>query len=254
VPLSGVDSLPDAYDWPPGPLSLAVNLHGRGPESHRLLRSARPGRLLGFACPAAGHHDGPQWRRDEHAVSRWCRLLHWYGIAADAADLALRRPALGGLPDRATLVHPGAKSPARRWPADRFARVARALTRTGHRVVITGSPAERPLAMRVANLAGLPDGAVLAGNTGAGELAALIAHARLVICGDTGAGHLATAFGTPSVLLFGPAPPSQWGPPPDRPQHRALWKGPRGSAEDGGVHPALAELTVADVLTAATPA
>ena len=34
---------------------VAVNLHGRGPESHRLLLASEPGELLAFACPDVGH-------------------------------------------------------------------------------------------------------------------------------------------------------------------------------------------------------
>ncbi len=34
----------------------------------------------------------PQWDDDEHEVSRWCRLLREYDIAADPTDLDLRRP------------------------------------------------------------------------------------------------------------------------------------------------------------------
>nr|WP_249355415.1 glycosyltransferase family 9 protein [Nocardia farcinica] len=44
-----------------------------------------------------------------------------------------------------------------------------------------------------------------------------------MVCSDTGVGHLATAFGTPSVVLFGPNPPAWWGPPPQRRRHVALW-------------------------------
>ncbi|MEV4203077.1 glycosyltransferase family 9 protein, partial [Micromonospora globbae] len=132
----------------------------------------------------------------------------------------------------------------------RFAAVARELARRGHRMVVTGNPAERELADRVATLAGLPGDAVLAGRTDLRDLAALVAHARLVICGDTGIGHLATAYATPSVLLFGPAPPAQWGPPPDRPWHEALWVGPREPDGPDDVHPALAALDVPDVLAA----
>ena len=64
------------------PPRLAVNLHGRGPRSHRLLAGTRPERMLAFACPAAGFPDGPQWTVDEHEVHRWCRMLDWYRIAA----------------------------------------------------------------------------------------------------------------------------------------------------------------------------
>ncbi len=113
----------------------------------------------------------------------------------------------------ATVIHPGAASPARRWPADRWAAVARAERAAGRRVVVTGSPAERALAQQVARDAELEPEAVLAGRTDLLQLAAVVAAAGRVLCGDTGVAHLATAFGIPSVLLFGPTPPSEWGPP-----------------------------------------
>ena len=69
---------------------------------------------------------------------------------------------------------------------------------------------------------------VLAGETDLLELAAVVARAGRVVCGDTGVAHLATAFGTPSVVLFGPTPPREWGPPPDRPQHRRCGRERRG--------------------------
>ncbi|MEU5830287.1 glycosyltransferase family 9 protein [Micromonospora tulbaghiae] len=246
VHADGLGPLP----WSGPPPETAVNLHGRGPQSHLMLTALRPGRLLAFASPEAGVPDGPPWRADEHEVDRWCRMLAWYGVPADRADLALRRPAPDGFPAGVTIVHPGAKAAQRRWPVARFAAVARELAGRGHRVVVTGSPAERGLATAVARAAGLPGDAVLAGATDVGELAALVAYARLVLCGDTGIGHLATAYATPSVLLFGPVPPSWWGPPPDRPWHEALWTGPRPAAGDEEVHPALAALDVPDVLAA----
>ncbi|MEU5938088.1 glycosyltransferase family 9 protein [Micromonospora sp. NPDC047548] len=234
--------------WQPPP--VAVNLHGRGPHSHRLLAGA--GRLLAFRCPEAGHLDGPRWRAGEHEVHRWCRLLAWYGVPADPGDLALHRPAAGRTPTGVTVVHPGSKVPEKRWPAARFAALARVLAERGHRVVVTGSTDERELAERVAAGAGLPRAAVLAGGTDLGELAALVAHARVVVSGDTGVGHLATAYATPSVLLFGPVPPAEWGPPADRPRHRVLWSGARDWPSRAGVGspPTLAALPVDRVLAA----
>ncbi|MFC0005394.1 glycosyltransferase family 9 protein [Micromonospora siamensis] len=204
---------------------IAVNLHGRGPQSHRMLTTTRPDRMLAFANPDAGHHDGPAWNDDEHEVHRWCRLLAWYGIPADPGDLALLAPPPSGVPTGVTVVHPGSKIRAKRWPADRFAALARQLTERGHRVVVTGSADERELAGRVADRAGLPATAVLAGRTDVGELAALVARARLVVSGDTGVAHLATGYGTASVVLFGPVPPDRWGPPPGRSRHRVLTAG-----------------------------
>jgi ADP-heptose:LPS heptosyltransferase len=156
------------------------------------------------------------------------------------------------VPRGVTIVHPGAKSPGRRWP--HFAAVARGLAGRGHDVVVTGSAGERELALAVAHDAGLPPSAVLAGETGLGELAALVAHARLLVSGDTGIAHLATAYRTPSVVLFGPVPPRRWGPPPDRTYHRALWHGTRaerGDTTNPGVHPALLRVSVDEVLAAA---
>ncbi|MDP9792724.1 ADP-heptose:LPS heptosyltransferase [Catenuloplanes nepalensis] len=247
VPCAGLDApLPVL----PG-VTLAVNLHGRGPQSHHTLLGVRPGALWAFACP--GFPSGPEWSDEEHEVSRWLRLIRHYGVPANDVDLDLRPPAVD-VPHGVTIIHPGAKSPSRRWPADRYAQVARALAGDGHRILVTGSASERELALDVADRAGLGPRAVP--ETGLAELAGLIAHARLLISGDTGVAHLATAFGTPSVTLFGPMPPSRWGPPPDRPRHRALWHGvraERGDSPDPGVHPALLKITVAEVLRETHP-
>ena len=62
--------------------------------------------------------------------------------------------------------------------------------------------------------------------------------------------HLATAFGVPSVVLFGPTPPAEWGPPADRPRHVALHRGGRGDPHAGTADPRLLGITVDDVLAA----
>jgi ADP-heptose:LPS heptosyltransferase len=225
------------------PPEVAVNLHGRGPESHRLLRAADPAKLWAFASPEAGHSDGPAWDEEEHEVRRWCRLLGYYGLRADPSDLSLAVPA-ARVAHGVTVLHPGAKSPSRRWPVERFAAVAKELLAAGHRVVVTGT--EQDLAAAVARRSGAE---VL--DTTLAELAGVVAHARLVISGDTGIAHLATAYGTPSVVLFGPVPPSRWGPPAGRAYHRAIWHGTRadrGDAPGPDVHPALLAIGVDEVL------
>ena len=228
---------------------VAVNLHGRGPESHRVLLAASPRRLVAFAHPEIPESaEGPPWAAGEHEVRRWCRLLQASGIPADAADLDLQPP-----PHErhgATVIHPGAASPARRWPVERWAEVARCEVAEGNRVVVTGSAGERELATQVAEAAGLPPSAVLAGSTDLLGLAVTVAGAGLVLCGDTGVAHLATAFGTPSVVLFGPTPPSLWGPPPERRRHVALWAGAIGDPHGTEPDPGLLGITVNDVLAA----
>jgi ADP-heptose:LPS heptosyltransferase len=265
LPVDGLDVPRIPFRGPdqgvPAPPRLAVNLHGKGPRSHRLLAGTRPERMLAFACPAADQPDGPQWTADEHEVERWCRMLAGYRIVACPTDLLLHRPAVPPVAAGVTIVHPGAKDPVRRWPPARFARLAEVLERSGHRVVVTGSPAERWLAQRVARLAGLPASRVLAGRTDVGALAALVAQARLLVSGDTGVAHLATGYRTPSVLLFGPTPPAWWGPLIDPELHRVLWHGSpaappaRRPTRRGWrrPHPALDAITVDEVL-AAVPA
>lgn len=231
---------------------VLVNLHGCGPQSHALLEPLG-GRLWAFRNAQADWPDGPQWQRAEHEVARWCRLVTWYGHPADPADLSLSRPAPAVV--GATLVHPGAKARQRRWPPERFAAVAAELSASGHHVLVTGSAADADLARYVADLAGLPPSRAVAGSTDVTGLAALVADARLVVCGDTGIAHLATAYGTPSVVLFGPLGPDLWGPPPDRPQHRALWRPqPDATHPDDAPHPALLAIGAAEVLDAATMA
>ncbi|MEW6270786.1 MAG: glycosyltransferase family 9 protein [Thermodesulfobacteriota bacterium] len=253
-----VDAVVDAAPLAPlriGPLrpDVAVNLHGRGPQSHRMLLATRPRRLIAFSHPdvpeSAG---GATWRADEHEVARWCRLLAGAGIASDPADLELAPPAVRPPQDArgATLLHPGAKDAARRWPAERWAAVARAELRAGRSVLLTGDQREAELAHDVARRAGLPARAVVAGRTDLLGLAAAVADAERVVCGDTGVAHLATALRTPSVVLFGPVAPACWGPPADRPWHRALWKGrvgdPHATAPDAG----LLEIGVDEVVAA----
>jgi ADP-heptose:LPS heptosyltransferase len=236
-----------------GRVDVAVNLHGRGPQSHRVLTALRPGRLLAFAHPAVTESAaGPAWHPDEHEVARWCRMLRESGVAADPARLDLEPPP-GEVPPQArgaTLIHPGAGAPARMGPVERWAEVARAERRAGRPVIVTGRADERGLSLDLARWARLPARVVLAGHTDVLALARLVAAAGRVVCADTGIAHLATALGTPSVVLFGPVPPAAWGPPPTRTWHRALWAGrtgdPNGPVPDAG----LLRLRVADVLRA----
>lgn len=256
--LPGVDEVrvvEELGDLPPdlARVDIAVNLHGRGPESHRLLVALRPERLIGFHHEDVDEsHAGAPWVPDEHEVPRWCRMLEHHGIDADPSELSLslsrRRPhADAGL--GTTIVHPGAASMARQWPWQRFAAVARHEHRRGRRVLVTGSREERPLARAVADRAGLPRSSVFAGYTTVVDLLHLVADADRIVCGDTGVAHVATAVGTPSVVLFGPTPPHLWGPPSDG-THEALWRGRRGSPHGDEPFPPLLEISVEEVIAA----
>ncbi|WP_435811105.1 glycosyltransferase family 9 protein [Streptomyces tendae] len=243
-------AVPRSLDWTGPPPDVAVDLHGNGPPSHRLLSRLGPRRLLAFAHPETPEVDGPPWYAEEHERERWCRLLRAYGIDADPTDLRLPLPPGPSPAPGAVVLHPGAGAPSRCWPVERYAVVAEALRARGRRVVVTGGADEADLVARLAKLADLPDTDVFGGGLPYDRLSALVAGARAVVSGDTGIAHLAVAHATPSVTLFGPVPPSRWGPPP-HPRHRALWHpGPDGDPHGHRTDPALLRITPDAVLEA----
>jgi ADP-heptose:LPS heptosyltransferase len=234
--------------------AVAVDLHGRGPESHRLLLEQAPGRMIAFDCPAAGYRSTTKWRADEHEVHRWCRLISAAGGACSPADLHLTvggtgpptAPGLGSARS-GVILHPGAASGARRWPPERWVQVAQELIADGHDVVVTGTEAE--LCAQVSGGSGAKN---LSGDLSLSELTDLVGSTRLVLSGDTGVAHLATATATPSVTLFGPVSPALWGPAIDPQLHTVLYHGsapgdPHGADPD----PALLRISVPEVLRAA---
>lgn len=191
-------------------IDTAVNLHGNGPESRRLLESLQPAHRYGHAAPG---WNGAAWQQDMHERVRWCRMLQWHGIAADADHVSIAVPRRQAVPARAAVLHVGASHGSRHWPVSRFAAVAAALQGSGAHVVLTGDNKDAARSAAVVRLAGLDAEQDLAGRLDLVGFAALIAGARVVVSADTGAAHLASAYGTPSVVLFGPAPVAQWGPP-----------------------------------------
>ncbi|MCM3263454.1 glycosyltransferase family 9 protein [Streptomyces thermoviolaceus] len=243
-------AVPRTLHWTGPPPDVAVDLHGNGPPSHRLLAALHPRRLFAFAHPGTPGIAGPPWYADEHERDRWCRLLRWYGLHADPADLRLPRPAGPGPAPGAVVVHPGAGSPARRWPVERFAVVAEELRARGHRVVVTGGADEDGLVADLAQRARLPDTDVFGGGLPFARLSALVAGARAVVSGDTGIAHLAVAHATPSVTLCGPVAPCRWGPPAGDPCHLALWHGPEGDPHGRRPDPALLKIRPDEVLAA----
>jgi ADP-heptose:LPS heptosyltransferase len=250
--VGGYDLLPThGLDEPlspePGVVDIAVNLHGSGPESQDRIEALKARHTIGHR---SAYRDGPPWRPELHERERWVRLLQWHGIDADPLDLRLNAPHVASPVPGAAVLHVGAAYGSRLWPAGRFAAVASRLAQAGHHVVFTGGSGEKERAADVCARAGLPDTAVLAGKLSLAEFAATIAAARLVVSADTGAAHLASAYGTPSVVLFGPAPPEIWGPPPG--PHLVLTNAELrlGDTFAAQPDPALLAVEVKDVLAA----
>jgi ADP-heptose:LPS heptosyltransferase len=109
------------------------------------------------------------------------------------------------------VVHPGASTELRRWPADRFASIADRLKDRGLEVVLTGSAAEATVTARVRAM--MQTTAVdLAGRTSLGALGAVVERAAVVVTNDTGVSHMSAAVGTPSVVIFNGSDHERWAP------------------------------------------
>jgi ADP-heptose:LPS heptosyltransferase len=137
------------------------------------------------------------------------------GFPVSEAD---RRRAAGvlaaaGLPARGYVaLHPGTSAfgAFKRWPAERFGAVARALTAAGRPVAVTHAPGEEALAARVLAASGPGPRSVAAPSLPA--LAEILRQAAFFAAADTGPLHLAALVGTPLVGLFGPKDPEVYGP------------------------------------------
>ncbi|NNG41048.1 glycosyltransferase family 9 protein [Flexivirga sp. ID2601S] len=235
--------------WPGPPPDLAVNLHGRGPQSHLLLERTRARRSLGFACERAKFAAGPPWLEQVHEVERWCSLVRSYGGTCSADDLRLPLPD-GRRRGDYVLMHPGAGFPARRWPADRWRDVAAAQHLPVH---VTGGSRDRALGRRIAD--GLPHVHDLTGRLDLAGLADQVGGARVVLSSDTGVAHLATAVRTRSVTIFGPSSPQVWGPLLDLERHDVIWHQEVPSPRQPNaltLDPRIAAVSVAEMLAATT--
>lgn len=173
--------------------------------------------------------------------------------AGDGGGLAVRTVVPEASPVPYVVLHPGTSVPARAWPAERFRETCHLLTARGVTVVVTGGPDERDLTAFVAGGGGIDRG----GCTDLGELAGLLAGARVVVVGNTGPAHLAAAVGVPVVSLFAPTVPAErWAP---YTPHRVLLgdptaacRGTRATTCPVPGHPCLTSVTAEEVVAAAT--
>lgn len=148
-----------------------------------------------------------------HAVDRGLALLAGLDLAAGPADFAPAELACGRdlqAPDGHVYLHPGAAWGNKRYPPERWGRVAALLARSSGLPVRVGvAPGEEQLAEAVVAASG--GGARSWDAASLDELVAAIRGARLVLGGDTGAVHLARALGVPAIAVHGPTDPELHG-------------------------------------------
>jgi ADP-heptose:LPS heptosyltransferase len=238
LPFPGVDGIPER---PPDPhgwadfvvaaarrcFDLAVQMYGDRPAANRVA-AAVGARLTGGFAPtgwAPPHASARLYLRYPlhlHEADRHVRLLEHLGLPvggpvtmefpirrADEDEHAATLGEHGLRPGGYVVVHAGASSPTRRWPAERFAAVADALADDGLAVVLTGVGAERDVSAAVAARMRSP-ATDLTGVTSLGGLAALLRDSAVLVGNDTGSAHLAAAVGSRSVTVFLAGDPHRW--------------------------------------------
>jgi heptosyltransferase-2 len=143
-------------------------------------------------------------------------MVAFYSALSGDTDVAADRPQLHvpagqleavlqqlGLSGSYYVFVPGAEyGPAKRWPAQHFAKLAQQLNAP---VLLLGSAKEAALCAQIADAALRCHN--LAGKTTLAEAFALIAGARAVITNDSGLMHVAAALNVPQVALFGSSSP-----------------------------------------------
>ncbi|WP_447978260.1 lipopolysaccharide heptosyltransferase II [Candidatus Nitrospira bockiana] len=172
-------------------------------------------------CRENPYHLLTDWIREtepetslRHEVRRQLDLVAEIGARTQDERLSVRMPpaALARIDalmaDRVddgrpwVVLHPGASAPSRRYPAERFAEVARRLIEElDCEIVWTGTEPESELVASIQHRVGRPTHS-LVGLLDLALFAALLARAPLLISNNTGAVHLAAAVRTPVVDLY----------------------------------------------------
>lgn len=172
----------------------------------RLMGRPRP-EWSGIARGCSHRHADPA--RDRlHTIERQRGQLAMAGIAdVPAPDLSWVRADIARLGPRApyAMLAPGgaAHRPEKRWPAERYGALARALVARGMTPVLVGTTAEADAIAAIRSAC--PEAVDLAGRTNLMELAAVARGAALAVGNDSGPMHMAAVAGRPAVVLFGAA-------------------------------------------------
>jgi heptosyltransferase-2 len=128
-------------------------------------------------------------------------------LKADDANAQRLRGEFSLSRNAAVALCPGAEfGPAKRWPAEHYATLARALVAEGREIWLLGSMADRLVCTEIESL--VPKGLInLAGRTSLLDAVDVLSLAGQVVSNDSGLMHVAAALERPLVALYGSTSP-----------------------------------------------
>ena len=153
----------------------------------------------------AGHITGwlldqlKPWPVAEAAMGQMLSSLHSRGLGLPAA-------AAGKV-----VIHPGAGSAGKCWPAENFLDLARRLSASGRNVQILIGEVERERWPRT-QIESFAQAAELCQPQTLVHLLNVLSGGSIFVGNDSGPGHLAGILGIPTICIFGPRDCSRWKP------------------------------------------
>jgi heptosyltransferase I len=160
-----------------------------------------------------------------HAVERYLKMAEFLGcniseivfplpVSKSPSSLILHPSSYDVHPssfinsDGYAVFIPGARWKTKRWPAEKFGRLASLLNVN---TVIIGSKSDSSIADQIVALSN-GKAVSLAGKTELKDLINIIGRARFAVSNDSGPMHIAAALGIPVFAIFGPSDPVRTGP------------------------------------------
>jgi heptosyltransferase-2 len=156
---------------------------------------------------------------------------------------------------RLVAVSPGSVWATKRWPANRYASLAREFIGRGYNVCVVGGGSDVAVCEEIVQSVKSSSLLNACGKLTPLQSAELLKRCRLLVTNDTAPMHLASAVGTPCVAIFGPTVP-EFGFAPFGSQHliierKALWCRPctphGGARCPIGTHECMTGISVEEV-------
>ncbi len=194
---------------------LAIDLHNTL-RTHAILRRLKPARVIRYRRERLKRflcvYMPILWRGNlTHTVDLYAEPLEKIGIHVEERIPRIRMPAEEEksnqvlLDDTAIGICPGAGSPYKMWPAEKYAQLARRFLDIGHRVFLIGWKTDREQIEKCRGMIGSDVNPLIGENLK--DVARGISRCKVVIGNDSGLMHFAAALGVKVAVIFGPSSP-----------------------------------------------